>query len=53
MALSSLRFNRLPSEVFNRREFKIEDALALNELPVIQEAAPVVQYIAISFYINA
>jgi len=44
---------RLPSEVFNRREFKMEDALALNGLPLIQAAAPVAQHYAISFDVNS
>ena len=39
---------RLPSEIFNRKEFKIEDAYALNQLSLIQAAAPVIEHYALS-----
>src|SRR5215467_8655 len=39
---------RLPQEVFERKEFTMDDAAAINRLPLIQSAAPVVRYFAIS-----
>ena len=42
-----------PPEMFNRRKFKPEDALALNELPLVQAAAPMIQYFALSLDENS
>jgi putative ABC transport system permease protein len=44
---------RVPPEVFNRRVFKMEDALALNDLPLLQAAAPVVQHFVLNFDLNS
>jgi putative ABC transport system permease protein len=44
---------RLPSEVFNRRVFKMEDALALNDLSLVQAAAPVLQHFVLNFDLNS
>jgi putative ABC transport system permease protein len=44
---------RVPPEVYNRRVFKMEDALALNDLPLLQAAAPVVQHFVLNFDLNS
>ncbi|HYR90789.1 MAG TPA: ABC transporter permease [Terriglobia bacterium] len=39
---------RLPPEVFNRKKFTMEDAKAVEQLPLVQSVAPVLRYFALN-----
>jgi putative ABC transport system permease protein len=39
---------RLPPEVFNRKKFTLEDAKAIEELPLVQAVAPVLRHFALN-----
>ena len=44
---------RLPPEVWNRKEFTIDDAKAVEDLPLVRAVAPVVRHFAVSMNINS
>src|SRR5881397_1491278 len=37
---------RLPPDVWNRKEFTLEDAKAVGELPLVQAVAPIVRHVS-------
>ena len=44
---------RLPPEVFNRKELTVEDAKAVEDLPLVQSVAPIVRHIEFNANVNA